>query len=320
METRSRLLRRSWLLGAFAALLLTGACAELQDAFGGEESTPAPEATAVPDATAGEAAGSAAALEPTADAELAMRYIGNTGGVGVSLRSACAADARSPGGWPEATEVRLLDSDEAGCEGWSLAEAGGATSWVSELYLVQERPAGATIGSSAPAPPAGAASGAGGNAAAAAATPPPAAAGSAMSGAAPMIVYGPAAAGASVLILIDGRPCKTVEAVEAVERHGAVVVDAGPRRRVRRARWLRDHLRARGRAHERAAGVVRGRRAAQRRDRRLAHPPLAHASSPASAERAQPRPRVVLSAHQRAGRARAATEGGERWSRPGRCG
>ncbi len=213
METRSRLLRRSWLLGAFAALLLTGACAELQDAFGGEESTPAPEATAVPDATAGEAAGSAAALEPTADAELAMRYIGNTGGVGVSLRSACAADARSPGGWPEATEVRLLDSDEAGCEGWSLAEAGGATSWVSELYLVQERPAGATIGSSAPAPPAGAASGAGGNAAAAAATPPPAAAGSAMSGAAPMIVYGPAAAGASVLILIDGRPCKTVEAV-----------------------------------------------------------------------------------------------------------
>ena len=195
----------SLLLGALAALLLTGACAELRDVVNGDEATPEPEASAAPTVTE-----SAAALEATAPAvaEPETRYIGNTGGLGVSLRSDCAADARIAGGWAEATEVQLLESDDARCEGWRQAEARGVTSWVSELYLVPERPTVAPTGSSAPAPPAGSGSTAG-----AAPTPPPSSASPPSSGAAPMIVYGPASAGAAVLILIDGRPCKTIAAV-----------------------------------------------------------------------------------------------------------
>jgi len=197
----------SLLLGALAALLLTGACAELRDVVNGDEATPEPEASAAPTATE-----SAAALEATAPAadEPETRYIGNTGGLGVSLRSDCATAARIAGGWAEATEVLLLDSDDARCEGWHRAEVQGVTSWVSELYLVQQRPtvAVAPSGSSAPAPPAGS-----GTTAGAAPTPPPSSTSPPSSGAAPMIVYGPASAGDAVLVLIDGRPCKTISAV-----------------------------------------------------------------------------------------------------------
>ena len=195
----------SLLLGAVAMLLLTGACAELRDVVSGDDATPEPEASAAPTATE-----STAALEATApaEAEPEMRYIGNTGGLGVSLRSDCDTDARIAGGWAEATEVQLLESDDGRCEGWHQAEAKGVTSWVSDLYLVQQRPTVAPTGSSAPAPPAGSGSTAG-----AAPTPPPSSGSPPSSGAAPMIVYGPASAGASVLVLVDGRPCKTIAAV-----------------------------------------------------------------------------------------------------------
>jgi hypothetical protein len=196
----------SLLLGALAALLLTGACAELRDVVSGDEATPEPEASAAPTATTE----SDAALEATApaEAEPETRYIGNTGGLGVSLRSDCATDARIAGGWAEATEVLLLDSDDTRCEGWHQAEAQGVTSWVSELYLVQQRPTVAPSGASAPAPPA-----ASGSTTGAAPTPPPSSTSPPSSGAAPMIVYGPASAGAAVLVLVDGRPCKTIAAV-----------------------------------------------------------------------------------------------------------
>jgi hypothetical protein len=208
MDTRTtrRFRPPSLLLGALAALLLTGACAELRDVVNGDEATPEPEASATPTDTE-----SAAALETAPSvAEPETRYIGNTGGLGVSLRSDCTTDARIAGGWAEATEVQLLDSDDARCEGWHRAEAQGVTSWVSELYLVQQPPtvAVAPSGSGAPAPPAGSGSTAG-----AAPTPPPSTPSPPSSGAAPMIVYGPASAGAAVLVLIDGRPCKTITAV-----------------------------------------------------------------------------------------------------------
>ena len=107
--------------------------------------------------------------------------------------------------------MRLLERDDDRCEGWQQVEAQGVTSWVSELYIVQQRPTVAATGSSAPALPAGGS--AAGGSAVGAASPPPSSSAPTVSGAAPMIVYGPAARGASVLTLIDGRPCKTVAAV-----------------------------------------------------------------------------------------------------------
>ena len=207
MDTRlsDRLPRLSWLIGTFVALLLIGGCAELRDVIDGDESTPVPEATTADD---------------QADAEFATRYIGNTGGLGVSLRSDCATDARIAGGWAETTELRLLESGDGRCEGWSLVEANGATSWVAELYLVPERPTVAAVRLSAPAPPTG-----GGSTGTASPTPSPVptpvpTAAPTTTGAAPtppMVIYGPAALGDSVLIVVDGQSCKTVAAVAELQ-------------------------------------------------------------------------------------------------------
>ncbi len=202
--------RPSLLLVAFAALLITAACSNLRDAIGGDGSTPTPEATSPAEGNA--------ALDSTssASAALATRYIGNTGGLGVSLRSDCATDARIASGWAETTEVRLLELGEGRCLGWSLAEAQGVTSWVSQLYLVSERPAAAaapaTVPSivSAPAPPPA------DSGQTATASPSPGATATSLPGTSPvppMFLYGPAAQYDSVLILVDGQPCITVDPV-----------------------------------------------------------------------------------------------------------
>ena len=65
----------------------------------------------------------------------ALVTIGATGGDGVSLRSACRADARIAGGWADGTELEVIAVGAGECEGWTLAEARGVSSWVSNQYL-----------------------------------------------------------------------------------------------------------------------------------------------------------------------------------------
>ena len=64
--------------------------------------------------------------------------IANTGGQGVSHRTACREDARVSdiGGWPDGTEVELLERGTGGCTDWVRVRANGITSWVRDLYVV----------------------------------------------------------------------------------------------------------------------------------------------------------------------------------------
>lgn len=61
--------------------------------------------------------------------------IGATGGDGVSLRSACHTDARIAGGWADGTALDVVEVGAGECEGWTLVEARGISSWVSNQYL-----------------------------------------------------------------------------------------------------------------------------------------------------------------------------------------
>jgi hypothetical protein len=70
-----------------------------------------------------------------------IRYIANTGGVGVSHRSACETAARIDGSWPDGTELEIVLDSEPGCENWSLLSDGQITSWVSNSYLSLTEPA-----------------------------------------------------------------------------------------------------------------------------------------------------------------------------------
>ncbi len=72
--------------------------------------------------------------------------IGATGGDGVSLRSACSADARVDGGWADGTEVTVLEVGVGECAGWTRGQAAGVGSWVSDRYL-------SGLGAGTPAPP-----------------------------------------------------------------------------------------------------------------------------------------------------------------------
>ncbi|MXX67251.1 MAG: hypothetical protein F4Z40_09795 [Chloroflexi bacterium] len=61
-----------------------------------------------------------------------------TGGIGVSVRYACALDARDRDGaaWPEGQAVEVFAVGVEECAGWSLARGpDGQLSWVSDQYL-----------------------------------------------------------------------------------------------------------------------------------------------------------------------------------------
>ena len=62
--------------------------------------------------------------------------IGNTGGDGVALRSACQDGARAGGAWAEGTTIEVTELGSGECEGWSSGRAAGVTSWVRNDYLV----------------------------------------------------------------------------------------------------------------------------------------------------------------------------------------
>lgn len=69
-----------------------------------------------------------------------VRYIGNTGGSGISFRSDCAQSARVDGGWAESAQVTVGQLGTGRCEGWSVARVGETSSWVNDSYLVEVRP------------------------------------------------------------------------------------------------------------------------------------------------------------------------------------
>lgn len=93
------------------------------------------------DATASTTATAPGWVSDALDQEEHIRYIANTGGVGVSHRSACEKAARIDGSWPDGTELEIVLDSEPGCEDWSLLSDGQITSWVSNSYLSLTAPA-----------------------------------------------------------------------------------------------------------------------------------------------------------------------------------
>jgi len=79
---------------------------------------------------------------PTSDTTLAgqVRYIANTDGIGVRLRTVCDDQTGSPG-WPEGSGV-TIDYARSDCPGWFSVKnpTSGVTSWVREGYLSATAP------------------------------------------------------------------------------------------------------------------------------------------------------------------------------------
>lgn len=73
---------------------------------------------------------------PTVSTPVEARYVGNTGGIGVSLRSDCTDAARIAGGWADGTTLRLVETGSGRCAGWDLMALGTTESWVSARYLL----------------------------------------------------------------------------------------------------------------------------------------------------------------------------------------
>lgn len=61
--------------------------------------------------------------------------IGDTGGVGVALRSDCSSEARSGGAWADGTVVTIVRIGTDACDGWAEVETASVVSWVREQYL-----------------------------------------------------------------------------------------------------------------------------------------------------------------------------------------
>lgn len=69
-----------------------------------------------------------------------IRYIANSGGVGVSYRSACEDAARIDGSWPEGAKLEIVLDDEAACADWTLLSDGDVVSWVRDRYIATTAP------------------------------------------------------------------------------------------------------------------------------------------------------------------------------------
>jgi hypothetical protein len=86
--------------------------------------------------SAPEDGGLQATAEATTPATGGTASIGNTGGTGVSLRSDCADDARTPGAWADTVVVTVLEFGTDTCAGWTYVAAEGTETWVRDEYLV----------------------------------------------------------------------------------------------------------------------------------------------------------------------------------------
>ncbi len=110
-----------------------------------EESEPAPatetteDEQPTPETSDDESEQTEAVAATTAEPALEGEWvIANTGGHGVSHRTACRDDARvsDVGGWPDGTEVELIEEGTGNCADWVRVRANGITSWVRNLYVV----------------------------------------------------------------------------------------------------------------------------------------------------------------------------------------
>ena len=81
------------------------------------------------------------------------RWIANTGGAGVAIRSDCQTEARTGASLPELTMVDLVASGTERCAGWSIVEASGERSWVRDVYLASTQPARPTVVTAPPSVP-----------------------------------------------------------------------------------------------------------------------------------------------------------------------
>ncbi|MDA0351100.1 MAG: hypothetical protein O3A10_02675 [Chloroflexi bacterium] len=75
-----------------------------------------------------------------------QRYVANTGGGGVSHRTACEPEARLDAVWPEGTALEVVPTSGDDCADWTLVTDGEVTSWVLDKYLSDAKPAPVTGG------------------------------------------------------------------------------------------------------------------------------------------------------------------------------
>ena len=158
----------------------------------GPTETPAATGTPSATATARPTPSSTPTPEPTPSATarpenlLAIVYIAQTGGDGVSIRDACRDDARVPGAWAEGSAVRVIEPGTGACDGWTYVAGPGEGSWVWDGYLSETKPAVAPRPSGGGQPPVPG-------------SPPPAGA--------PMFVFGTTTPGAFVLVFAGNQFC-----------------------------------------------------------------------------------------------------------------
>lgn len=137
--------RRYLLLLVTALALLASACSGGTDADNVEAAGSTTTGTSSQAITSAGGNGDSETTSPTStlpgwvsdalDGQDNVRYVANTGGVGVSHRSACETAARIDGSWPDGTELEIVLDSEPGCEDWALLSDGKITSWVSTAYL-----------------------------------------------------------------------------------------------------------------------------------------------------------------------------------------
>ncbi len=72
---------------------------------------------------------------PALDSGPLRAQIAATDGAGVSVRSICINEARTPATLDEGTAVRIIGRGVGDCAGWSVVRAGAKTSWVEDRYL-----------------------------------------------------------------------------------------------------------------------------------------------------------------------------------------
>lgn len=68
------------------------------------------------------------------------RWIANTDGAGLSIRTDCDPSARSDAFWPEGLLVQVIERGVGRCAGWSLGDMNGVQSWVHNSYLAMTAP------------------------------------------------------------------------------------------------------------------------------------------------------------------------------------
>ena len=123
------------------------------EATAGETPSPPPAATSPPPVRTPPSAPSPAALAPQARplptsiptletvSPAQVRYVSDTGGVGVSHRDDCHDDARAGEvGLPEGQRVLREARGINRCDGWSVVRVGGRQSWVRTGYLSEDPP------------------------------------------------------------------------------------------------------------------------------------------------------------------------------------